>query len=84
MRLGKFLSFLNLQGTLEDKVRFFLHKDSVWAFNSILEFLQTQKERFNRKEIAAGTYTQLCEEYQIILSDGRCFYTMGEDYQRTS
>jgi integrase len=27
----------------------------MWAFNSILEFLQTQKERFNRKEITAGT-----------------------------
>jgi hypothetical protein len=30
-------------------------RDSMWAFNSILEFLQTQKERFNRKEITAGT-----------------------------
>ena len=26
MRLGKFLSFLNLQGTLEDKARFFADK----------------------------------------------------------
>jgi integrase len=58
MRLGKFLDFLNLQGTIDNKARFFAHKgkyDSVWAFNSILEFLQTQKERFNRKEISAGT-----------------------------
>jgi hypothetical protein len=58
MRLGKFLSFLNLQGRLEDKARFFAGKgkcDSIWAFNSILEFLQMQKERFNRKEITAGT-----------------------------
>jgi hypothetical protein len=56
MRLGKFLEFLNLQGILEDKARFFAHKgkdDSIWAFNSILEFLQTQKERFNRKDITA-------------------------------
>src|SRR5215207_7243314 len=58
MRLGKFLDFLGLQGTLEDKARFFAERgkyDSVWAFNSILEFLQAEKERFNRKEITAGT-----------------------------
>jgi hypothetical protein len=58
MRLGKFLGFLGIQGTLEDKARFFADKgkcDSAWAFNSILEFLQAQKERFNRKEITAGT-----------------------------
>jgi integrase len=58
MRLGKFLSFLEIQGTLDDKARYFANKgkhDSMWAFNSVLEFLQTQKERFNRKEITAGT-----------------------------
>jgi hypothetical protein len=52
MRLGKFLGFLNLQGTIENKVRFFAHEgkyDSLWAFNSVA-FLQTQKERFNRKK----------------------------------
>lgn len=51
------LDFLNLQGTLENKARFFAHKgkyDSVWAFNSILEFLQTQKERLIANE-SAGT-----------------------------
>jgi integrase len=58
MRLRRFLSFLNLQGVLEDKARIFAEKgknDSIWAFNSILEFLQVQIERFNRKEITAGT-----------------------------
>jgi integrase len=29
--------------------------DSIWAFNSLLKFIQFQKERFNRKEITAGT-----------------------------
>jgi hypothetical protein len=41
MRLGKFLDFLNLQGTLENKARFFAHKgryDSAWAFNSSNRF----------------------------------------------
>jgi hypothetical protein len=59
MRLGKFLDFLNLQGTLEeDKARSFAKKarnDNAWAFNSILKFMQLLKERFNQKEITAGT-----------------------------
>jgi integrase len=60
MRLGKFLNFLNLEkgGTLEDKSRAFAEKgrnDNVWAFNSILRFIQLLKERVDRKEITAGT-----------------------------
>jgi integrase len=60
MRLGKFLDFLNLQkgGTLEDKSRVFAENgrsDNVWAFNSILKFIQLLKERVDRKEITAGT-----------------------------
>jgi hypothetical protein len=60
MRLGKFLDFLNLQkgGTLEDKSRVFAEKgrnDNVWAFNSILKFIQLLKERVDSKEITAGT-----------------------------
>jgi integrase len=58
LRLGKFLDYLNFQGALEDKARAFARKgkvDSIWAFNSILKFIQFQKERFNRKEITAGT-----------------------------
>lgn len=56
MRLEKFLNFLQLQGGLEDKARAFAERgkdDSLWTFSSILEFLQTQKERYNR--ITAGT-----------------------------
>lgn len=58
MRLGKFLNFLKLQGRLEDQARVLAERgrdDSLWAFSSILEFLQVQKERFDRKEITAGT-----------------------------
>jgi hypothetical protein len=45
MRLGKFLDFLNIQdgGILEDKARAFAEKgrnDNIWAFNSILSFIQ--------------------------------------------
>jgi hypothetical protein len=53
MRLGKFLRFLEMQGTLEDKSRYFAGKgkhDSIWAFNSLLESLQTQKERLIGKK----------------------------------
>jgi integrase len=58
LRLGKFLNYLNFQGALEDKARAFARKgkvDSIWAFNCLLKFIQFQKERFNRKEITAGT-----------------------------
>jgi hypothetical protein len=60
MRLGKFLDFLNIQegATLEDKARVFAEKgrdDDIWAFNSILKFVQLLKERVDRKEITAGT-----------------------------
>jgi hypothetical protein len=54
----KVSEFPQSSGGLEDKARFFAGKgkyDNMWAFNSILEFLQMQKERFNRKEITAGT-----------------------------
>ncbi len=60
MRLEKFLDFLNLleSGTLQDKSRVFAEKgrdDNIWAFNSILSFIQLLKERVDRKEITAGT-----------------------------
>jgi hypothetical protein len=43
---------------LEDKARAFGENgksDSTWAFNGILKFIQFQKERFDHKEITAGT-----------------------------
>ena len=59
IRLRKFLDFIDQEpAALETKARAFAergkHTDG-WAFNSILEFMQFQKERFNRKEITAGT-----------------------------
>ena len=63
MRLRRFLDFVNLQevnnkSKLEDKARIFAKRgrgDSTWAFNNIIRFIQLQKDRFNRKEITAGT-----------------------------
>jgi integrase len=58
LRLGKFLDFANLHGYLQDRARMFAEmgtKDSIWAFNTILGFMQILKERVGRKEITAGT-----------------------------
>jgi integrase len=58
LRLGKFLDYIGFQGTLEDKARAFASKGKVdgnWAFGSIIRFIQFQKDRFNSKEITAGT-----------------------------
>jgi len=58
IRLGKFLDFAGLQGSLHDRARIFAEsgtKDVFWAFNNILSFIQSLKERAGRKEITAGT-----------------------------
>jgi hypothetical protein len=60
------LDFLNLQevnkqSRLEDKARVFAKKgrtDNAWTFNNVIKFLQLQKERFNQREITAGTKTE--------------------------
>ncbi|HEY6884733.1 MAG TPA: hypothetical protein VI278_11910 [Nitrososphaeraceae archaeon] len=82
LRLGKFLDYLNFQGALEDKARAFARKgkvDSIWAFNSILKFIQFQKERYNRKDITAGTIRNYVE-YQIVLRDVRYCHKLGQNY----
>jgi hypothetical protein len=58
LRLGKFLEYLGLHGTLDEKARAFARMgkiDSNWAFISVIMFTQFQKDRFNKKEITAGT-----------------------------
>ena len=58
IRLGKFLDFAGLQGSLHDRARIFAEsgtKDVFWAFNNILSFMQSLKDRAGRKEITAGT-----------------------------
>ena len=43
---------------LEEKARAFAKRgrdDNAWAFNNIIKFIQLQKDRFNQKEITAGT-----------------------------
>ena len=44
----------------------------MWAFNSILEFLQIQKERFNRKGITAGTIRNYVKSIKLFcqMADG--------------
>ena len=87
MRLRRFLSFLNLQGVLEDKARIFAEKgknDSIWAFNSILEFLQVQIERFNRKEITAGTIRNYVKSIKLFCQMADVSISLGQNHSRTS
>ncbi len=57
-RLEVFLDFLNLKGTLEDKVLVF-HQKSInnpaWLSQKLIQFIQYQKERVQRNEISETT-----------------------------
>jgi hypothetical protein len=58
-RLKMFFDFLDIPGdsiverseTFCDRTKY----DNGWAFNSIVQYLQKQKERVERKKISAGT-----------------------------
>jgi hypothetical protein len=62
-RLAKFLDFIGIEGeaastSLEDKARAFAKRsrsDFNWAFASLLNFIQFQKERADKKEISGAT-----------------------------
>jgi integrase len=59
-RLRRFFDSTNLAKglTFQERCNIFAYKgrkDSKWAFNNILRFLQTQKQRVERKGITAGT-----------------------------
>ena len=47
MRLGKFLGFLNLQGTLEDKARFFAEKGKMIVYGLLTVYLSFCRLRKN-------------------------------------
>jgi hypothetical protein len=74
LRLGKFLGYIGFQGTLEDKARAFASKGKVdgnWAFSSIIRFIQFQKDRFNNKEITAGTIRNYVKSIKLATPKGR-------------
>ena len=58
-RLDRFFSFIGIEGvTVEERCRVFVQnakKDNDWVFKSIINFLQIQKERVDRKEITGST-----------------------------
>jgi hypothetical protein len=56
-RLGKFLGFLGIEGTIQERCRLFVEKakESVWLTDSIMRFFQFQKERVEKKEISGAT-----------------------------
>jgi integrase len=58
-RLAKFLTFIGIAGnTVQEQSRAFAKKgkdDSIWALNSVLKFVQFQKDRVDKKEISGAT-----------------------------
>jgi hypothetical protein len=58
-RLDRFFSFVGIEGTdIDERCRVFVQnarKDNSWAFRSIINFLQVQKERVDKKEITGST-----------------------------
>jgi len=57
-RLDKFLVFLNLQGTIQEKCTelYKIANENVNAFQAnIIRFINTQRERIERNEITEGT-----------------------------
>lgn len=57
-RLNKFFDFINLNGTMQERCSTFAKtaKDkSSWAVNSVIKYLQMNKERVEKREITAAT-----------------------------
>ena len=57
-RFEKFLDYLKLEGTFEDKALFFYKKaieNPQWLTNKLIEFAQYQKQRAQKGEIAEST-----------------------------
>jgi hypothetical protein len=58
-RLAKFLAFIGIAGnTVQERSRAFAKRgkdDSIWALNSVLKFVQFQKDRVDKKEISGAT-----------------------------
>jgi hypothetical protein len=56
-RLDKFISFLELEGTLVEKCNklYELGKDISLLHSGLIQFINVQKERIDRKELAEGT-----------------------------
>jgi hypothetical protein len=63
-RLDRFFAFIGLEGVnIEDRCAAFVQhakKDDGWAFRKIVNFLQVQKERVDRKEIT-GSYLEFID-----------------------
>jgi DNA topoisomerase VI subunit A len=70
IRLAKFLAFIGLAGnTVQEQSKAFAKKgkdDSIWALNSVLKFVQFQKDRVEKRDIWCHSQ-ELYKEYQIIL-----------------
>ena len=70
-RLQKFFDFVGMQGnTIQEQSSIFVKNstnNNKYALNSIIKFLQMQKERVEKKDITGATGSKLCEDHEIIL-----------------
>jgi hypothetical protein len=73
-RLDKFLVFMGLEGTIEEKcikLFEFSKDDSNWVQTYLIKFINHQKQRIENKEISEGT---LCNYIKAI----KLFYSMND------
>ncbi len=69
-RLRRFFDFINLEKerTIEERCNLFAERgkaDPNWAFNSIIGFLQFQKERVEKREITGATLRNLVKAIKL-------------------
>jgi hypothetical protein len=79
-RLRKFFDFIGImqQGQLDERCNMFAKKaknDTIWVTNCILNFMQMQKQRADRKEISGATVRNylktiklFCEMSEILIA----------------
>jgi hypothetical protein len=69
-RLDRFFSFIGIEGTdIQERCRVFVQnakKDDSWAFRNIINFLQVQKDRVDRKEITGSTIRNYVKAIQNV------------------
>jgi hypothetical protein len=75
-RLAKFFDFVGLEVglKLEDRARVFAQRgkdDGNWALNSILRFVQYQKDRVDKKEITGATVRNYVKSVKLF-----CAYSL--------
>ena len=85
-RFQYFLNFLQFSGTLEEQAKQFTLKareNPNWAQESLMSFIEFQKERVKRNEICVYNY-QLLQSNEVILCHERPCIKLEEDIPWTT